>query len=352
MALEKNIISPAEASGDVQAGFDYLNNLLPFSQVFPVKSNDGLTTVAWTPVIPGKTTDMMKFRAWDAEADYGKTSEATAESYTGLIPLSKMGHITERDLIGHVGDNQFLHDKAEETFTRLGQEAAARIELARITAMIDAKIVIEDNGMKNTYTFQRPTALSNMTPAKLWSDPTADPGQDITDWRETIRRQKGRAPRAVLTTTKVIDALRTNEYFIQKFYGRSLADSPKRLERTEVINVLMAVGDFTEIRMIDDLYLNLELDSGVKLPYDVNTLIPDSTFLMFPAFNDTGLGFTASGPTAEGQNPEYGINKSVNDGFVGAMFADGAPVKYDLWANGTMMPILQEAVSTAKASVL
>ena len=146
--LEKNIISPSEASGVVQSGFDFIDGLLPFGSVFPVKSNDGKDTVTWQKIIPPKETDAMKFRAWDAEAAHGKTVAQSGENYTGLIPLSKMGHISERDVINHTGDSAWLHDKAVEIFTQLGQEAAVRIELARIAAMVDAKITVEENGLK------------------------------------------------------------------------------------------------------------------------------------------------------------------------------------------------------------
>ncbi|MBT1161213.1 major capsid protein [Bifidobacterium sp. SO1] len=351
--LEKNIISPAEASGLVQGGFDFVNNLLPFSSVFPVKSNNGQTTVTWTKIIPPKETDAMKFRAWDGEAAHGKTSTSTGENYTGLIPLSKMGHISERDVITHTSDSNWIHDKASEIFTQLGQEAAVRIELARITAMVDAKITVDENGIKqNTWTFERPNTLSKLTPETVWSDVKSDPVTDVLKWVDKIRDERGRAPGAVLTTSKVIDALRLNESFITEYTGVSLANSKPRLTREEVLDVLRTACGLSDVRMIDLIYRDLEIDNGFKMPVDVNAMIPDGTFLMFPSYNDSSLGFTASGPTVEGQDPEYEINKSVNDGFVGAMFSGGAPVKYDLWANGTMMPILQEAVSTAKASVL
>lgn len=351
--LEKNIISPPEASGVVQSGFDFIDGLLPFGSVFPVKSNDGKDTVTWQKIIPPKETDAMKFRAWDAEAAHGKTVAQSGENYTGLIPLSKMGHISERDVINHTGDSTWLHDKAVEILTQLGQEAAVRIELARIAAMVDAKITVEENGLKaNTWTFDRPTSISKLTPAKVWSDVKSDPVTDVQKWVDAIKKERGRTPGAALTTSKVIDALRTNESFITEYTGVSLANSKPRLTRAEVLDVLRTACGLADVRMIDVLYTDLEVNNGFKMPVDTNTLIPNGTFIMFPSFNDTGLGFTASGPTAEGQDPEYGINKSVNDGFIGAMFSGGAPVKYDLWANGTMMPILQEAVSTAKASVL
>lgn len=62
--LDKSIITPSEASGIAQAAFDTVNSLLPFSNVFPMKSNDGQTTVSWTPVIPADATSAVDFRAW------------------------------------------------------------------------------------------------------------------------------------------------------------------------------------------------------------------------------------------------------------------------------------------------
>ena len=64
------------------------------------------------------------------------------------------------------------------------------------------------------------------------------------------------------------------------------------------------------------------------------------------------MGATLSGPTAEAQNSEYEINKSVNDGLIGAMLSHQAPLNYDIWVNGNYLPILKEAVSTFKADVL
>ena len=41
MALDKEIFPPSEATEVAQAGFDYVNGILPFSTMFPIQSNDG-----------------------------------------------------------------------------------------------------------------------------------------------------------------------------------------------------------------------------------------------------------------------------------------------------------------------
>lgn len=352
--LDKSIITPSEASGIAQAAFDTVNSLLPFSNVFPMKSNDGQTTVSWTPVIPADATSAVDFRAWDAEVGYGVSTSKTAEEYTGLIPLSKKMHITERELIGHVGDTTYLRNKAEEHIDQLGTEAAIRAELARIEVAMNATYTINSKNLHNKYTFHRPNALDNLKPgdSKKWSDDSSTPLIDIENWVEAIKKQHGRVPGAAFTTSSVIDALRTNEEFRTALSGSSLTNSKTRLTRNEVLDVLRSEANLTDVRMIDVMYSDLERDHGIVLPVDINTLIPSNTFVMLPSFNDTSLGFTADGPTVEATDAEYGINKSVNDGLIACMLSDQAPVSYDVYVNGSLMPILVQAVSTAKATVL
>lgn len=352
MALDKDIFPPSEATEVAQSGFDYVNGLLPFSKMFPVQSNDGEWTVTWTPNLPTLATNAMQRRALDAEIGHSAQVEQNAEQHTGLIPLSGMDHITERDMAKHANDRQFIHDKAELKVEHLGQTAGVTLEIERINAMMNAKIVIQENGANVSYSFGRPAKQQDQTPTVLWNDPKADPITDVQAWTDVIRRNKGRVPRAAFTTSKVIDALRTNELFRTEVSGLSLENSKARLSRDEVLAVFASQLGLTDVRMIDLEYENLELDGGFKMDVDTATLIPEKTFVMFPSFNDPTLGFTASGPTAEAQNAEYGINKTVNDGLVAAMVSHQAPANYDLWVNGTALPVLQDAVSTFKANVL
>lgn len=352
MALDKDIFSPSEATEVAQSGFDYVNGLLPFSSMFPIKSNDGEWTVSWTPNLPTLATKAMQRRALDAEIGHTSQKEQNAEQHTGLIPLSGMDHITERDMAKHANDKQFIHDKAEAKTEHLGQTAGVTLELERISAMMNGKITVQENGLNVVYSFGRPAKQHDQVPGVLWSDPTSNPIDDIQGWVETMRKNKGRVPHAAFTTSAVIDKLRSNELFRQEISGMDLAHSKTRLSRDEVLQVLATQSQLTSVVMLDLEYENLELDGGFKMDVDTTTLIPDKTFVMFPSFNDPTLGFTASGPTAEAQNAEYEINKSVNDGLIGIMTSHQAPANYDIWVNGTALPILQDAVSTFKANVL
>lgn len=188
--VEKTILSPSAASGITDEAFNTLDAKLPFSRVLPVTSNNGEKTVRWTPYIPAPAIDAMLLRAWDAEAGYLKTTEQSAEKYAGLLPMSKKAHISERDLVGRTGDNTFLRSKLSEQFDQLGREAAVKVELLRIAAMVDAKISIKENGVNATYDFERPAALHDVAPTKKWNAAGATPVEG-----HQVGQADGRQPR-------------------------------------------------------------------------------------------------------------------------------------------------------------
>lgn len=198
MALDKTIISPSEATEIAQAGFDFVNGLLPFAQMFPMKSNDGDWTVTWTPNLPVVKTRAMQRRALDAEVPHVKSTEQSAEKHTGLLPLSGMGHITEREVTKaskQKSATDYVHDKAEKLFEQMGREAAVTLELERIQAMMDATIKIKEGDDRAselvTYSFGRPTNQQNVVPTTKWSDPKADVFADLKKWVKLMRTARG-----------------------------------------------------------------------------------------------------------------------------------------------------------------
>ena len=168
MALDKEIFPPSEATEVAQAGFDYVNGILPFSTMFPIQSNDGEWTVSWTPNLPTLSTNAMQRRALDAEIGHTSMVEQSAEQHTGLLPLSGMDHITERDMAKHANDKQFIHDKAEAKTTHLGQTAGVTLELESISAMMDGKITINgvvyviDPGFSKQNVYDPRTRISSL----------------------------------------------------------------------------------------------------------------------------------------------------------------------------------------------
>lgn len=170
MAIDKTIIPPSEATEVAQAGHDYVNGILPLSNIFPVTSNGGDWTASWTPVIPKSKTRAMKHRALDAEIGHTKSETSTAEIHTGLLPLSGMDHISERDIAKHQDDTAYIHDQAEAKFEALGQQAGVTEELERLQCLVTGKVVIKENGVDVTYSFKRPGNQQDVKPTTTWDN--------------------------------------------------------------------------------------------------------------------------------------------------------------------------------------
>ena len=352
MAIDKTIIPPSEATEIAQAGHDYVNGILPLAKIFPVRSNEGQWVASWTPVVPKSSTRAMQHRALDAEVSHTSSVTSTAEVHAGLLPLSGMDHISERDITSHSNDTAWIHDKAESKFEALGQQAGVAEELERLQGLVSGIVTVKGNGADMKYSFDRPAKQQDVKPSVLWDDVKSNPADDIEAWVKIMRKNYGRKPHAAATTGVVIDALRANEFFRTQVSGMDLEHSKTKLSRDEVLDVLRTQSGLTDVLLVDEAYEDLKLDNTFSMDADISKVFPDKTFILLPSFNDSTLGATMSGPTSEAQNAEYEINKSVNDGLIGAMLTHQAPLNYDIWVNGTYLPILFEAVSTFKADVL
>ena len=92
MALDKEIFPPSEATEVAQAGFDYVNGILPFSTMFPIQSNDGEWTVSWTPNLPTLSTNAMQRRALDARSATLRWSNSPPNSIRAFCPCPAWTH--------------------------------------------------------------------------------------------------------------------------------------------------------------------------------------------------------------------------------------------------------------------
>ena len=351
MAIDKTIIPPSEATEVAQAGHDYVNGILPLSNIFPVTSNGGDWTASWTPVIPKSKTRAMKHRALDARSGTPSPRPRPLRFMPACCRYP-VWTISPSVISPSIRTIPPISTISRGEVRGSGQQAGVTEELERLQCLVTGKVVIKENGVDVTYSFRRPGNQQNVKPTTTWDNDKSNPCDDIEAWVKIMRKAYGRKPHAVATTGVVIDAMRTNEFFRTQVSGMDLEHSKTKLSRQEVLDVLRAQSGITDVLLVDEAYEDLKLDNTFDMDADVSTAFPDKTFILLPSFNDSSLGATLSGPTAEAQNSEYEINKSVNDGLIGAMLSHQAPLNYDIWVNGNYLPILKEAVSTFKADVL
>lgn len=347
--LNKEIITPAEASGIAQAAYEVAEAALPMTAVMPDRSNGGKSHAAWTPNLAPMETDTLTFRSWDAETPYTHTEENHQEMSTKLLSLTGRMAISERDVIDHTNNPAWMKERASQILTTLGRRAALLMETARVSVLVDGKLTCNTPSLHATWDFKRSPSL-NVTAAKPWSDPDSDPIKDIKRWVNLVRKENGGVPRAAMTTSDVIDELTVHPKIIGLYTARS-ADNPVRIPRAAVLQVLSQYVGLVDVRMADVQYQDVCEKNGFLLPGGVNNLFPDNTFVLLSSFNDQNLGYTLSGPTAEAEDSIYEIGKSENSGLIGALFVTSQPVRYDVYVNGSALPILVRANSTLKATL-
>lgn len=348
-----DIIAPDDATGLVQGAFDGVSAQLPFNGVLPNTNADSLPdgiqadelTVNWTPNQRVKMDDGPVFRAFDAEAPYGKINGSGTRMYAQMQPFGKKHRITERD-IATQGDSAYTADKASGFFTKLGAEAAFMLEKAKLQVALTGELKINENGVAGTYDFKRNAELTDTPVDVKWGDANANVADDINKFRDLIVQHDGMIPTVMVTSRKVVQALTKNKQLIQFLYSKTTG-VPGSIRQSDVLGLLNEYAGISQVLIADEMYEQYFQQNRIVR----QDMFPNDTVLLLPGLGDTGIGVTAIGPTAEAKS---GIVSNPNDiGLVGVMQATpGNTPAYDVYVNGTVLPVLAQPDSTLKTTVL
>ena len=351
--LNKDIITPADASALVLGAYQTTTAALPFASILPDQFT-GLS-VEWTPNQKNPEADEVKFSTWDAEAPYGRTVGGEKLSYTSMLPLRKRMRVSEKDIAnGSISlSGGELQATLSDYFVQLGKELAYRLEKARVAVAVDAKLGVTESNENAAWDYARADALNvTLSDTKVW-DQQGDPVKDLRSWSDLIDDNDGARPTVMVTTRKVVNALMANTLIIQYFYGGKGSTLPKLVSEDNVKSVLSLYAGIQDIYVVDEMYRDFARQSKITLPGGVKSFFPENTVLLIPAFNDVNMGYTALGPTAEAQTPDYGITREKNAGPIGAVLnTPSATPGYEAYMNAAALPVLVQSNSTLKATVL
>lgn len=353
MTPDTSLITPAAASSVAQGSFEGVASKLPFGAILPNTINPEGLTVSWTPN-QRLDEDEAEFRAFDAEAEYGRTQGAASGLSLNLIAIARRMRVTERDIINHAGDStSWVRDRMEEYFDMLGRNIAFRLERAKVDALVNAKLVIDENGVKGSYDFRRKNSLT-VNLATKWNDGASNPLTDIKAWSDLIDAADGDLPTAMVTTRKVMDALAANPVVIKyaaAAANNEVASTVPNVSYQSVRNVLAQYVGITDVLVADTAYAEYAKTYEVNLPGGVKSYFPEDKVLLLPSLAGNTVGETAIGPTAEQVSAAYGL--TGGNGLSGAVFpsANNLP-GWDCYVTGTMLPVVRMANSTLTATVL
>lgn len=338
--LETKIISPAEATGTVQGAYQAVTAKMPFAQVLPDTVADSALAVAWTPN-KRREQRMAEFTAFGANLPYTRQDGQFA-SMAGLLKVGMREMLSERDIATHGDSVDYVRGKLNSFLTQLGTEIAWRVEAARLSTLVDAKF----SAQNTIYDFQRneehvANYASNAT--KKWTAAGANPIADILGWQKTVRANTGIKPTTMVTTSDVLDLLAANAKVIELV--PNMLKTPSRIGREDLLAVLKSQAGIDTVVVLDEMYTNI----GVKLPDGFT--VPQNTVVLTASLTAYELGRTVFGTTAAAQSAEYNISNPNGMGLVGYVTSDAVPPTYDAVAEGTVLPVLENADLTFKSVI-
>jgi hypothetical protein len=335
-----DLIDPAELTGYARtAQADRPENQFQLSEDLPDDTVDDL--VYRMSKGGGGLTQAASFRTYDAEPGFGRRKGV--KRVTGeLPPIARQMLLDEYTQLRTRGaNNAAIEDALLRDSVSLVREIDARMELARGQALVEARVVLSEDGVEAVVDFDRNPAHSPDAET-AWSDPDADILADVDNWMEQYVATNGGLPGRIRTTTKVVQAMKRNRGLLRLKYP-TVADaalSGMRLQLRD-IQELFADEGWPAPTVYDAKVINPE--------GQVQRILAEGAFLMLPTpgtglDGSSGLGKTLYGTTLEAQEPEYGIEDAEQPGIVVAAFKQKTtPVQVVTIASGIGIPILGDA---------
>lgn len=271
--------------------------------------------------------DAAEYRAYDAETPIGGRGEGGRRITFELPPLGQKRRVSEYDQLMRLGEGgqAALREAIGRSTVLRAQAVADRIELERGRVLVSGKAVINENGFQVSSEYGRSDEL-NVTLGTLWSDPNANPIEDILAWAEKYSDVNGEEPAYLVVSTKVASALSKYKGFLPK-------DSVRTRASFEEINNLMINEGLPEL---------VKYDRKVRVNGVQQRVIPNNTALLLPSA-EAPLGNTYWGTTLESLDPRYQIAADERPGIVAGAYQEDDPMGVWVKATAIGMPALADA---------
>ncbi|WP_077621560.1 major capsid protein [Sediminibacillus massiliensis] len=237
--------------------------------------------------------------AYDTEAQIGSRdgfSEMTMEP--ALIKRKiKMGERLIKAMTQARTDAevQRVVDRIYNDVDNMVNSVRTRIERFRFEAVSTGKLVLNENGFKGEIDYgvtdDQKEALSG---TDLWSDPAANPLEDIDRYVNQVVAYSGVTPTRALTSRKVFNALKRHDSVRKGIFGVNSA----RLVTNAELNAFLQEQGLPAIATDDRVY-RVQKNDGT---YATERFFTENNFVLLP---DGELGKTVFSSTPEEANMQY-----------------------------------------------
>ena len=305
MGYNQTFANAITLSAAARAAYNDLTARMPLAPWFPTHSNPGLEW-AFDRRVSG-LADIAEYREFDAEGTFGHALGAARLSGK-IVPIEIKDRLTEFEqaMFWNAGQkNQATSASLIEKVQRGGAAIARRIELARIDALLNGSVTIDENGQFTNINFMRdPSLRATLTGTALWSNAASDPVANIETWMEAVRLVSGVIPQFAIASHDVYNALRVNQS-IRNYYYAGMASVGNKVSRTGVLEVLTNETGLLNIVDATTLYAVGELD--MANPW------PDGKFVLLSS-SGPSFGTTEFGVVPMATDSKFGIGASELSG--------------------------------------
>lgn len=334
MLITTDYITPTELTGyarqalaDLEVNQFTLSQFLPSEQVDDIDyrvTNAGLSFI-----------DAASYRAYDAESAIARRP-GFARISGELPPVSRKVRLGEYDRLRlRAASNQApIVDAIYDDTDAMVRSVAARIELARGSALATGTVVLSEDGVTATVNFGRAGAHTGVAPGTAWTTTASStPIADLIAWFTTYKTNNGGiVPGAILTSQKVLSLmLRSAEV---RAFAAANGTTPSIVSPL-VLNTILAAYSLPPI-VVNDAQVNVIADNG---SVTATRIIPENNLLLLPAPGRSVLGGTFWGTTSESLEADYGLSGD-EPGIVAGSYSTKDPVALWTKAAGIAMPVL------------
>jgi hypothetical protein len=348
MGINLDHATAVELTGAARAAADAFDAQMPLAGYLPAREN---TTLSYSFDATGNTpVDVASFRSFDTEAPYGQLGPRITKEGK-LPPISRKLPVSEYTELQFINNLSALVDKLGDYAAKLGVSIAARLEIARVEAVLTGGLTLAENGITAMINYGRDASLTvpGLAAAAQWDQSTATPVDNLIAWRELVRlASKGGLPTGLMLSNRVMTALMGNPQIISYALGRS-SDLPSKVSQDQVREVLRGYAGITTVTVADEVYSRYNFGRTV-FPTDQIALLPPAGGLVIGG--DGPLGTTDFGVPAEALQPSYGIGESERAGIFAGAFDRSDPEGLDVLVSAIALPLLQRANTTLGATVL
>lgn len=327
MALWTDVIKPADLTGfsrTVAEAYDAAGTL---ATILP---NQQVDDVVFSWKVNARSNDVAQYRSFDAETPIG-TSAGVEELVAKLAPVGLKKLLSEYDQLRRRGANspETIQAAADRLATEVTKATIDRVERLRGEALVTGRLVINENGVRQTVDFERKAEFTK-TAGVLWSAANADPIADIEAWRAEYVAENGEEPTDIIVSGRVFSAL-TKSDAVRGYFGNS---APTLLTRDAVNSIVASYG-------LPTLSVYDRTVAGTRV-------IADNRVIMA----NRNAGATVWGTTVEADDPRYGLAGGDLPGLVAGAYKEDDPNVVWIRANAITLPVLANSNLTIAATVL